>query len=117
MESRFDRQNNGINYGEGRQRSGNCWEISKRAKPKSSQRPSGSKKIVLKTEKVFQARENITNIRDEFSGCDIDGNCWPLEGYMYSLCVNTFIQCSIKRNTLIAICFLIGPAETRWQDK
>ena len=31
-------------YGGGCQRSGIYWEISKRAKPKSSQRPSGSKK-------------------------------------------------------------------------
>ena len=29
----------------GATRIGNCWEISKRAKPKSSQGPSGSKKI------------------------------------------------------------------------
>ena len=51
------------------------------------------------------------------SNGDIDGNGWQLEGYMYSLCVNALIRCSIKRNTLIAICSLIGPAETGWQDK
>ena len=41
---------------------------------------------------------------------DIDGNGWQLEGYMYSFCVNALIRCSIKWNTLIANCSLIGPA-------
>ena len=45
------------------------WEISKRAKPKSDQRPTGLKKTFLKIEKVFQVWENITKIRDEFLGC------------------------------------------------
>ena len=48
---------------------------------------------------------------------DIDRNGWQFEGYMCSLCVNALIRCSIKRNTLIDICSLIGPAETGWQDK
>ena len=48
---------------------------------------------------------------------DIKGKGQQLEDYMYSTCVNALFRCSIKRNTLIAICYLIGPAETGWQDK
>ena len=40
----FDRQNNGMEIWWRLTRIGNCWEISKRAKPKSSQGPSGSRK-------------------------------------------------------------------------
>ena len=44
MESMFDRQNNGMKLWWRPIKIGNCWEISKRADPKSSQRPPGSKK-------------------------------------------------------------------------
>ena len=48
---------------------------------------------------------------------DIKGKGQQLEDDMYSTCVNALFRCSIKRNTLIAISSIIGPAETGWQDK
>ena len=44
MELMSDRQNKGMQLWWRSTRVGDCWEISKRAKPKLSQRPSGLKK-------------------------------------------------------------------------
>ena len=45
MESMFDRQNNGMKLWWVSTRVLDCWEISKRVKPKSNQRATGLKKI------------------------------------------------------------------------